>query len=56
MESTRKGLRSDDLEKDTYGRLLCTECDEELETQNDPDAIGRVRVCSECGREWEEVG
>lgn len=56
MESTRKGLRSGDLEKDTYGRLTCTECEEHLDTKNDPDEIGRVRVCPECDSEWKEVG
>jgi NAD-dependent SIR2 family protein deacetylase len=56
MESTRKGLRSGDLEKDTYERLTCAECQEYLDTENDPDEVGRVRVCPECGREWKEVG
>lgn len=56
MESTRKGLRAGDLEKDTYGRLRCTECEEELETKNDPEKIGKVRACPECGSEWKEVG
>lgn len=56
MESTRKGLRSGDLEKDTYERLTCTECEEHLDTKNDPDAVGRVRICPECGQEWKEVG
>jgi peptide subunit release factor 1 (eRF1) len=56
MESTRKGLRSGDLDKDTYGRLNCTECDVHLDTKNDPDEVGRVRVCPECGQEWKEVG
>ena len=56
MESTRKGMRSGDLKKDTYERLLCSECDEQLDTKNDPDAIGRVRVCPDCGGKWKEVG
>lgn len=56
MESTRKGLRSGNLEKDTYERLVCAECDEHLDTQNDPDEIGKVRVCPECGTEWKEIG
>lgn len=56
MESVRKGLRSGDLEKDTYERLTCSECGEELDTTNDPDAVGRVRMCPECGQKWKEVG
>ena len=31
-------------------------CEEQLATQNDPDEIGRIRVCPECGTEWKEVG
>ncbi len=56
MESTRKGLRTGDLEKDTYERLTCASCGQELTTRDDPDTLGRVRVCPECGREWQEVG
>jgi DNA-directed RNA polymerase subunit RPC12/RpoP len=56
MQSVRKGLRSGDLEKDTYERLTCSDCGEELDTQNDPAEVGRVRVCPGCGREWKEVG
>jgi NAD-dependent SIR2 family protein deacetylase len=56
MESVRKGLRSGKLEKDTYERLNCADCDEPLTTENDPEAIGKVRVCPECGMEWKEIG
>ena len=56
MESTRKGLRSGNLEKDTYERLVCADCGEHLDTKNDPDEIGRVRVCPECGAKWKELG
>lgn len=56
MESVRKGIRSGDIEKDTYERLICADCDEVLKSENDPDEIGTVRVCPECGREWKEVG
>ncbi|ACV11372.1 conserved hypothetical protein [Halorhabdus utahensis DSM 12940] len=56
MESVRKGLRSGDLEKDTYERLQCVECEEELTTENDPEEVGSVRVCPGCGREWKQVG
>lgn len=55
MESVRKGLRAGDLEKDNYGRLACVECGEELGTKNDPDEVGKVRVCPECEREWQEL-
>lgn len=56
MESVRKGLRSGDLEKDTYERLTCVECGEELDTTNDPDTVGKVRMCPDCGQKWKEVG
>ena len=56
MESIRKGLRSGAVEKDTYGRLRCTDCEEELTTANDPKAIGKVRSCPACDRAWKELG
>ncbi|MFB6308095.1 MAG: HVO_0758 family zinc finger protein [Haloarculaceae archaeon] len=56
MKSVRKGLRSGDIEKDTYERLTCSDCGEPLTTENDPGEVGKVRVCPECGREWREVG
>lgn len=56
MESIRKGLRAGDLEKDTYERLVCTDCGEQLATENDPDVVGKLRVCPECGVEWQQVG
>lgn len=55
MDSVRSGLRAGDLEKDNYGRLACTECEQELGTENDPDEIGKVRVCPECETKWQEM-
>lgn len=55
MDSVRTGLRSGDLEKDNYGRLACTNCNTELATRNDPDEIGKVRVCPDCETEWQEM-
>jgi len=55
MDSVRKALRSGDVEKDSYGRLSCTDCEEPLSTDNDPDEIGKQRVCPECGRTWTEL-
>lgn len=55
MESVRKGLRAGDLDKDTYGRLACANCGEQLATENDPGEVGKVRVCPECEGEWKEV-
>lgn len=55
MKSTRKGLRNDDLYKDTYERLNCSECEQALKTKNDPDKVYSVRVCPECGTEWKEL-
>ena len=56
MKSVRKALRDDELYKDTYERLNCTECEMALKTKNDPDEIGSVRLCPECGSEWREIG
>ncbi len=56
MQSVRKGLRSDELKKDTYGRLTCTECGETLKTENDPSEVGSVRICPSCGRKWKDLG
>jgi len=56
MPSVRKGLRSGDLEKDTYERLTCADCGDELDTRNDPDELGKVRVCPSCGSEWTQIG
>lgn len=56
MKSVRKGLRSGEIEKDVYERLACSECGEELATENDPDELGTVRVCPECGSKWKKVG
>ncbi|QLH77526.1 hypothetical protein HZS55_09555 [Halosimplex rubrum] len=56
MKSVRKGLRSGEIEKDVYERLACSECGEELGTENDPDEIGTVRVCPECDSKWKKVG
>ena len=55
MKSTRKGLRADELYKDTYGRLTCAECEEALKKENDPDEVYAVRICPECGSEWKEL-
>lgn len=56
MKSVRKGLRDGALEKDTYGRLSCTSCGVDLKSRNDPDEVGTVKHCPECGREWRELG
>lgn len=55
MKSVRKGLRAGELEKDTYDRLVCAECEENLKTENDPDEVGSVRVCPECGKRWQQI-
>ncbi len=55
MESIRRGLRDGAVEKDNYGRLSCTECDQSLSTRNDADVVGKVKACSDCGREWKEL-
>jgi len=55
MKSTRKGLRDDELEKDNYGRVVCTACGESLKKENDPDEVFTLRICPECGTEWKEL-
>lgn len=55
MKSVRKALRDGDIQKDTYERLLCGECETSLQTKNDPGEIGTVRVCPECGVEYKEI-
>lgn len=55
MKSTRKGLRSGDLEKDTYERLNCAECEQTLSTENSPDEVFTVRICPDCGKKWKEL-
>lgn len=55
MKSTRKGLRSGELEKDTYERLSCVECGQTLSTENRPDEVYNVRKCPDCGNEWKEL-
>lgn len=55
MKTVRKGLRDGDLEKDTYERLVCAVCEIELKTVNDPDEIGSIRSCPECGKRWRQL-
>ncbi len=55
MQSVRKALRDGVLEKDTYERVVCGDCEETLKTENDPDQIGSVRVCPDCGGRWKEL-
>lgn len=56
MDTVRQGLRADQLTKDTYERLECSKCNERLKTRNDPDEVGSVRFCPECGTEWKQIG
>ena len=55
MKSTRKGLRDDELFKDTYERLNCAACEKTLKTEDDPDEVFSVRICPECNRRWKEL-
>lgn len=55
MKSTRKGLRNDELYKDTYQRLNCAECEKTLATENPPDEVYNVRKCPDCEKEWKEL-
>lgn len=55
MDTVRTGLKAEDLEKDTYDRLICVACDRSLKMRSNPDEIGDVRYCEECGSEWREM-
>lgn len=55
MESVQKGLRAGEIVKDTYDRLVCAECEQELATRNEPEEIGSVRMCPDCGRQWRRL-
>ncbi|MFB6280849.1 MAG: HVO_0758 family zinc finger protein [Haloferacaceae archaeon] len=55
MQSVRRGLREGSISKDTYERLNCSECDQELKKKDDPDEVFSVRICPECGREWKDL-
>lgn len=56
MDSIQRGLREGSIRKDTYERLICTECDEQLKTRNDPEELFSLRFCPECGREFKKLG
>lgn len=55
MDSIRKALRSGAVEKDMYGRLKCSNCSQELTTENDPEEVGSIRVCPDCETKWKEL-
>ncbi|WP_331456491.1 MULTISPECIES: HVO_0758 family zinc finger protein [Halobacterium] len=55
MDSVRRGLRQDDISKDMYERLTCTQCGEQLVTENNPDDVGSIRACPECGSQWRQL-
>jgi len=55
MDSTQRGLRAGDLEKDTYERLTCADCAEPLATERRDDEVYTLRRCPECGQEWKEL-
>lgn len=55
MESVRKGLRAGEIEKDTYGRLVCAACEVQLAKADDPDDVGSIRTCPECGVRWRRL-
>lgn len=55
MESVRKGLRAGQIDKDTYGRLECSNCDVGLTKKEDVDGMGYLHTCPDCGRVWRRV-
>jgi hypothetical protein len=54
MSSVRKALRAGTVRKDTYERLLCTDCGVPLNTAS-RGGVGWTRACPDCGREWRQV-
>lgn len=55
MDSVRRGLREGDISKDMYERLECADCNEQLTTDDDPDTVGSLRVCPNCGETWRQL-
>lgn len=55
MESVRSGLRNGKLERDTYDRLVCAECDVSLKRRDDESMVGAVRFCPNCGAEYQQI-
>jgi ribosomal protein L37AE/L43A len=55
MDSVRKGIRSGAIEKDTYERLTCASCGEPLKSKEGDDALGGIRFCPDCDREWKKL-
>jgi ribosomal protein L37AE/L43A len=55
MKSIRKALRDGDLEKDTYERIVCANCEKSLGRRNEPSEIGDIRICPECGDEYKQL-
>ena len=56
MKSLRKGLRDDELYKDTYERLKCANCEKVIKTETEPDAVFDLRICPECGTQYKDLG
>jgi len=54
MSSVRKALRTGEVEKGTYEKLVCSDCGVPL-GKSDREAVGWHRICPECGREWKQL-
>lgn len=55
MKSIRKALRDGEITKDNYGRLKCSQCDLATTRRADPDGVGSIRTCPDCGRKWHQL-
>ncbi|MFW6448510.1 MAG: HVO_0758 family zinc finger protein [Halobacteriota archaeon] len=55
MKSVRQGLRDGELARDTFDRLSCTRCEVGLRVVDDPDELGPINVCPECGNRWRDL-
>lgn len=55
METVHQGLRENALKKDAYERLICTECEIEVERAKGYPVGKKVYQCPECGTKWERM-
>lgn len=55
MDSVRQGLRQGTIERGTWDKLQCSECEAQLSPIDDPEELGSVKQCPECGTSWREM-
>lgn len=55
MKSLQQGFRDDEVHRDTYDRLHCSQCNVQLEVRNDPENLHDTRMCPDCDEEWRDL-